>query len=97
MADYTPTQVAELLGVTADTVRRWCDEGRLAATRSEGGQRTIDGADLARHLSERGRRSHDSLLPQSARNRLTGIVTRVERDGLRRSSRSTHRRTASCP
>ena len=43
MADYTPTQVAELLGVTADTVRRWCDEGRLAATRSEGGQRTIDG------------------------------------------------------
>ncbi len=83
MTGYTPTQVAELLGVTADTVRRWCDEGRLAATRSAGGQRTIDGVELARHLSERDAAfTPDSLLPQSARNRLTGIVTRVERDGL---------------
>ena len=81
--DYRPGQVAELLGVSVDTVRRWCDEGRLATTRSEGGHRLIRGADLARHLSEQDAAYEpDSIPTQSARNRFTGIVTRVERDGL---------------
>ncbi|MBA2336623.1 MAG: helix-turn-helix domain-containing protein, partial [Acidimicrobiia bacterium] len=47
---YRPGQVAELLGVSADTVRRWADSGKLAMTRSSGGQRVIEGADLARLL-----------------------------------------------
>lgn len=81
--DYRPGQVAELLGVSVDTVRRWCDDGRLDTVRSEGGHRLVRGADLARYLTE----NHDSFEPdsipvQSARNRFTGIVTRVERDGL---------------
>jgi molybdopterin-binding protein len=80
---YRPGQVAELLGVSVDTVRRWCDEGRLATTRSSGGHRLIRGDDLARHLSERtDAYEPESLSAQSARNRFTGIVTRVERDGL---------------
>jgi molybdopterin-binding protein len=75
--------VAELLGVSADTVRRWCDEGRLRSTRSTGGHRTIDGKELARYLSEQDRAFEPtSVFGQSARNRLTGIVTRVERDKL---------------
>lgn len=81
MATFTPTQVAELLGVTADTVRRWCDEGRLGTPSAKGDHRSIDGRDLALLLSERSRAYEPaSLFAQSARNRLTGIVTKVERD-----------------
>src|SRR3954447_12689093 len=80
-ASYRPAQVAELAGVSVDTVRRWCDEGRLATTRTEGGHRLVDGADLARFLTDRpAAYEPDSLPAQSARNRFTGIVIRAERD-----------------
>lgn len=80
---YRPGEIAELLGVSVDTVRRWCDEGRLATTRSSGGHRMVQGKDLARMLCERaGAFEPDSLPAQSARNRFTGIVTKVERDKL---------------
>jgi molybdopterin-binding protein len=83
MATYTPTQVGELLGVSADTVRRWCDEGRLAASRSSGGHRQVSGRELARYLSEQTKAFEPaSVFGQSARNRFTGIVTRVQRDKL---------------
>lgn len=80
---YRPGQVAELLGVSVDTVRRLCDDGALATTRTAGGHREIDGADLARHLRESATAPDaEGTPPQSARNRFTGIVTRVERDGV---------------
>ena len=80
---YRPGQVAELLGVSVDTVRRWCDEGRLGTTRSSGGHRLIAGDDLARYLSQQADAYEPDTLPrQSARNRFTGIGTRVEVDGL---------------
>lgn len=83
MAKYAPAQVAELMGVSPDTVRRWCDEGRLKATRSGGGHRYVDGKELARYLSEQGKAFEpESVFGQSARNRFTGIVTRVQRDKL---------------
>jgi molybdopterin-binding protein len=82
-ASYRPGQVAELLGVSVDTVRRWCDEGRLKTTRREGGHRMIPGPELARYLVDQADAFEpDSLPAQSARNRFTGIVTRVERDTL---------------
>jgi molybdopterin-binding protein len=78
---YRPGQVAELLGVSVDTVRRWADEGRLPTHRSAGGQRLVDGADLARFLSDAVQASEPGWSArQSARNRFAGIVTRVERD-----------------
>lgn len=81
--DYRPSQVAELLGVSVDTVRRWCDEGRLETTRSSGGHRLVSGHDLARYLSDQADAYEPDTLPvQSVRNRFTGIVTRVERDKL---------------
>jgi molybdopterin-binding protein len=83
MMSYRIGQVAELLGVSVDTVRRWADAGRLGARRTEGGQRVIDGAALAafvsglRHAPER-----DEVMAQSARNRFTGVVTRVVKDRI---------------
>lgn len=83
MPSYRIGQVAELLGVSVDTVRRWVDSGRLGANRTEGGQRMVDGAALAefmtglRHLPER-----DEVIAQSARNRFQGIVTRVVKDEI---------------
>jgi len=83
MVMYGTAQVAELLGVSTDTVRRWCDEGRLPSTPGAGRQRSIDGADLAAYLREQSAAYEpDSVMAQSARNRFTGIVTRVDRDTL---------------
>jgi len=83
VASYSPTQVADLLGVSPDTVRRWCDEGRLKATRSPGGHRVVSGKELARYLREQTKAFEPtSVFSQSARNRFTGIVTSVQRDKL---------------
>lgn len=83
MTTYKTPVVAELLGVSTDTVRRWCDEGKLSTTAGSGRQREIDGAELAAFLRERAAAYEpDSVLSQSARNRLTGVVTNVERDTL---------------
>lgn len=81
MTSYRPGQVAELLGVSVDTVRRWADSGRLLTRRTAGGQRLIDGADLARFLVEEARAVEpEVIVAQSARNRFSGIVTRVVKD-----------------
>jgi molybdopterin-binding protein len=78
---YKPGQVAELLGVSVDTVRRWSDAGRLKTRRTGGGQRMIDGADLARFLEEHGSiYEPGAIVAQSARNRFAGIVVRVIKD-----------------
>ncbi len=83
MSQYRPGQIAELLGVSTDTVRRWCDDGRLETVRSEGGHRMVDGASLARFVREQDEAYvPEELHSQSARNRFTGVVTRVERDRL---------------
>lgn len=82
MSSYRSGQVAEILGVSVDTVRRWADEGLFETTRSAGGQRLIDGASLARFLSERPEAFEVEGMVRSARNRFTGIVTSVRRDGL---------------
>jgi molybdopterin-binding protein len=69
--------------VSVDTVRRWCDEGRLATTRSHGGHRLIDGADLAAYLRENAPTGEDDApVVRSARNHFTGIVVEVKRDTL---------------
>src|SRR3954451_10389688 len=74
-------QAAEMLGVSVETLRRWETEGRLTMARSEGGQRLVDVGDVTRLLAERRRAAADRpIVAQSARNRFTGIVTRIERD-----------------
>ena len=72
---------AEMLGVSVETLRRWESDGRLTTTRSEGGQRLVDLAEVTRLLAERRTAvAHRPIVAQSARNRFPGIVTRVERD-----------------
>jgi molybdopterin-binding protein len=74
-------QAAELLGVSADTVRRWADDGRLPSRRTPGGQRVVDGAALAGLAAEQATAPEPgAIVSQSARNRFTGIVTRVVKD-----------------
>jgi len=76
-------EAAALLGVSVDTVRRWADDGRVATTRTAGGHRLVDPAGLARLAEELGRAPEPgTTVGASARNRLTGLVTRVERDGV---------------
>jgi len=74
-------QAAELLGVSADTVRRWADDGRLPTRRSRGGHRVVDGAALAEFARENSATPEPgAIVGQSARNRFRGIVTRVVKD-----------------
>ena len=79
-------RAAEMLGVSADTVRRWADAGQLEAIRSSSGQRLVGLASVQRMLDERreapsgGRVELESTRTSSARNRFAGIVTRIQRD-----------------
>ncbi|HEV7897893.1 MAG TPA: TOBE domain-containing protein [Planosporangium sp.] len=77
MTAFRIGEAAELLGVSADTVRRLIDGGRLAATRDEQGHRVVDGVDLAAYVRSGG---DAGRARSSARNRLRGIVTAVTRD-----------------
>jgi molybdopterin-binding protein len=78
MSQYRLGQAADLLGVSTDTVRRWADSGRLPYTRTEGGQRLVEGAALARLATEfNASAAAEEAIAQSARNRFAGIVTRV--------------------
>ena len=73
-------KAAQLLGFSPDTVRRWADQGRVATVRTGGGQREIEGPELARLALELGNQPLDDADSVSARNRFPGLVTRVIRD-----------------
>jgi molybdopterin-binding protein len=78
---YRIAEAAALLGVSDDTVRRWIDSGRLRARRTGAGPAVVDGGDLARLAGElHAAPEPGTTRSSSARNRLTGIVTRVVRD-----------------
>ncbi len=68
------------MGVSADTVRRWADAGRLVTRRDEAGRRLVDGPDLAAFAVELAAQSDDGAdAPYtSARNAFPGIVTAVK-------------------
>jgi molybdopterin-binding protein len=77
---YRIGEAAKLLGVRVETLRRWERDGKLTTERTEGGQRTVDAADVARLLAEReGRRP---IAAGSARNRFPGVITEIKRDKL---------------
>ncbi|MFI5474227.1 molybdopterin-binding protein [Streptomyces cacaoi] len=76
MHTYRIGDAAALLGVSADTVRRLVDGGKLTAERDELGRRIIPGPALAAYARQVQRAERGST-GSSARNRLSGIVTDV--------------------
>ena len=74
-------RAAEMLGVTVDTLRRWAKSGRLKVVRSEGGQRLVPIEEVTRLIGERRQATTDRpIVAQSARNRFSGVITRIEKD-----------------
>jgi molybdopterin-binding protein len=71
---------AELLGVSADTVRRLADAGRLRTARTAGGHRVVAGADLAALAVELADHPGEDGRSLSARNSFDGLVTKVTTD-----------------
>lgn len=75
-------EAAELMGVSDDTVRRWIDDGALPVAQDHTGRKVVPGRALAEFAA-----AHSGAAPKdptsvasSARNRLTGLVTRVVTD-----------------
>jgi molybdopterin-binding protein len=81
MPTYGIRDAAELLHVSDDTVRRWIESGRLAATSAGKGPKQVGGVELARLARSLGEETRvPSTASASARNRFLGIVTEVKRD-----------------
>jgi molybdopterin-binding protein len=82
---YRIAEAADLLAVSDDTVRRWVEAGRLASHTVEG-RAVVTGADLAALAeqlagqAEQAERDRTRAGSVSARNRMSGIVTRVKKD-----------------
>ena len=84
MPAYRIAEAAELLGVSDDTVRRWIEGGRLHPDPSRT-PTEVDGrelAALAESLADQPDREATRAAAVSARNRMTGIVTRVKKDSV---------------
>jgi len=77
MTAFKVSEAAGLLGVSDDTIRRWAEAGRLTLS---GSPQVIDGVELA-HLAQE-LAAEPGANRSSARNRFTGLVTRVVRDGV---------------
>ncbi|MEV8628093.1 TOBE domain-containing protein [Streptomyces sp. NPDC051079] len=84
MPSYSMGQAARLLGVSAETVRRWADGGRLRVARDGAGARVVEGADLAGFAVERAgpHAVPEDDVPTSVRNAFVGIVTAVRVDDV---------------
>jgi len=55
--NLTPRQFADAIGVSESSVKRWVDDGHIAATRTAGGHRRIATHEAARYI-----RDHQSLV-----------------------------------
>ena len=73
---YTAGEAAAALGISQDTLRRWDKAGRLRVERDRSNRRVVAAAEIDR---VRGDRSGTHV---SARNRLHGVVTDVQVEGL---------------
>ncbi|HKV17665.1 MAG TPA: helix-turn-helix transcriptional regulator [Mycobacterium sp.] len=75
---------ADLLGVSDDTVRRWIDDGSLPVEQDQSGRKVIPGRALAEFaVANTGAAPREPLgIASSARNRFTGLVTKVVVDGV---------------
>ncbi|MEP9361427.1 TOBE domain-containing protein [Nocardioides sp. CN2-186] len=78
MAEYLRIgEVAQAVGVSVDTLRRWEADGRVSFER-RGNQRVLPADALAPLIASLSGSDRTS----SARNRFTGVVVSVKRDGV---------------
>jgi len=86
MPTFRIKEAADLLGVSTDTLRRWAEGGRIDTITDASGRLAVDGAALARfarELAESADHAEDRMVvAHSARNRFSGLVSRVVRDGV---------------
>jgi molybdopterin-binding protein len=81
VTQYRISEAAALLGVSDDTVRRWVAAGTLAVTQDAVGRQVVDGAGLAAEAARIATPPDDPTgIGNSARNRFTGLVTKVTSD-----------------
>jgi molybdopterin-binding protein len=71
---------ARMLGVSADTVRRWDRDGKIRTSRDKRNRRLVALSEV-RRLGGRPER-HRAGDELSARNRFPGVVRSVETDGI---------------
>ena len=76
MQSYSAGEAARLLGISLDTLRRWDRQGRIRTRRDAANRRVVPASEIDRL---RGRGASPEL---SARNRLTGTVREIHREGL---------------
>ena len=53
MSLFTPKQVAQAIGVSESSLKRWCDRGLIATVKTPGGHRKMTAAGVAAFLRER--------------------------------------------
>ena len=73
---YTAGEAARLLGISLDTLRRWDRQGRIKTRRDASNRRLVPASEIDRL------RRHAQPADLSARNRLSGVVREVKREGL---------------
>lgn len=71
----TASEAARALGISLDTLRRWDRAGRIRTQRDEANRRLVTAAEVKRL---QGRPAEEL----SARNRLRGVVRKVEVEGF---------------
>ncbi len=91
MSLLTVREAAGRLGVAYSTLKRWIYKGSIRTVQTEGGHHRIRDAEVDRLLaqregtvprSRRRRTASGVLIALSGRNRLSGVVEEVRRDGL---------------
>jgi molybdopterin-binding protein len=88
MPTFRIKEAASLLGVSTDTLRRWADAGRIDTTTDASGRMAVEGTalaelaqELAQELAEAADREQTRVVvASSARNRFSGLISRVTRD-----------------
>ncbi len=73
--DLSASEAARALGISLDTLRRWDRQGHIRTRRDHANRRIVSSAEI-----ERLRGAKPTSL--SARNHFSGVVQRVQFDGL---------------
>jgi molybdopterin-binding protein len=79
-AALTLGEAAKAIGVSADTLRRWDQAGKLHTHRDARNRRMVPAEEVRRLSGRRQRHATGGRL--SARNRFRGVVRSVEVDGV---------------